>query len=145
MRWDGRVVGMKPSLCDATIRQEFKPQGRSRGVIARTRQGVSTTHGGDLCSWTWMAVIYLQPIITSFRVKLVKHQLNAVATGHRDTPAASLAVRIIVGVPRTCEATVETSIYGRGTSCKNIYVALMERRYFKVIRPLGPVAVQTST
>ena len=128
MESNGRVVGMKPSLCVATIRQEFKPQGRSRGVIPRTRWEVSTTHGGDLCTGTWRAVIYLQQIITTFRVKLVKHQLNAVATGHRDTPAASLAVRITVGVPRTCDASVDTSIFGRGTSCKNIYVALMQWR-----------------
>ena len=104
---NGRVVGMESSSCVATVRREFKPHRRSRGEINRTRR-VLTTHSCDLCTWTWRPVIYLQHIITSFRVKLKELHFDAVATGYCNTPGASLVVWIIVGVLRTCKASIET-------------------------------------
>ena len=44
--------------------------------------------------------------------KLIKHQLDAVATGYCDTPGAYLVVRIIVWVIGTCKASSETPIFG---------------------------------
>ena len=113
----GRVLGMEPSSCVATVRREFKPHRRSRGEINRTR-GVVTTHSGDLCTQTRRPVIYFQHIITRFRVKLKELHFDAVATGYCNTPGASLVVEIIVGVLRTRKASGQTSIPGRGTSCE---------------------------
>ena len=121
MRSSSRVVGMKTSPGAATIWREFKPQGRSRGQINKTRR-VSTTHCGELSAWIWRPVIYLQQIITKFRVKLIKHQLDAVATGYCDTPGASLVVRIIAGVLGTRKAPSETPIFGQRTSCKKFHL-----------------------
>ena len=111
---------MKPSLCVADSRKEFKPHGRSRGEKNRT-QRISTTGNAELP--TQRTIKYLQPIIPRFRVKIIEHQFNVVPTGHRDFPRTSLVRRIIVGVPTTCKAARETPMLGQGASCKNRYLA----------------------
>ena len=117
---DRRVVGMESFPSVANIRRKFKPQGRSRGRVNSTR--MLTTDRGDLNTGTWRAVKDLQRIITAYGVKRIEHHFDAVATGYRNTPGASLVVWIIVGVLRTCKASEETSTLRQGTSCKQMYI-----------------------
>ena len=139
MRSNSPVVSMEPSSRSATIRREFKPQGRSRGGINRTRR-VSTTHCGESSAWIWRPVIYTQQIITTFRVKLIKLQLDAVATGHCNTPGAFLVVWVVAGVIRTCKASGETPIFGQRTSCKKFN--LPWKLYLKWIYVCSPPPTQ---